>query len=78
VAHPVVPPPASRGGRPRRSDRSAWNWLLLVPLVVTLIPPLYNRTTPRLIGVPFFYWYQLVIISVGVVCTYLVYRRTRS
>jgi Protein of unknown function (DUF3311) len=58
----------------RRTDRSPWNWLLLVPLLVTLYPPLYNRRTPELLGLPFFYWYQLAIISVGVLCTYLVYR----
>ena len=59
---------------PVRSDRKPINWLLLVPLVVVLIPPLYNRTSPELIGIPFFYWYQLSVISVGVLCTYLVYR----
>ncbi len=73
------PPPAPLRGRPpKRSDRSPWNWLLLVPLLVTLYPPLYNRRTPSFIGIPFFYWYQLAIISVGVTCTLVVYRRTRS
>lgn len=61
-----------------RTDRSPWNWLLLVPLVVTLYPPLYNRQKPELGGIPFFYWYQLAIISVGVLCTYVVYRKTRG
>ncbi len=67
---PVAPPP--------RTDRSPWNWLLLVPLLVTLYPPIYNRRTPELFGIPFFYWYQLVIISVGVSCTLWVYLRTRG
>ncbi|MEK6252781.1 MAG: DUF3311 domain-containing protein, partial [Actinomycetota bacterium] len=42
-------------------DRSgrAWYWLLLVPLVGLLIPPIYNHAEPELIGLPFFYWYQL-------------------
>jgi hypothetical protein len=72
---PHVPAPSAGAERPPvRSDRKPVNWLLLVPLVVVLIPPLYNRTSPELIGIPFFYWYQLAVISVGVLCTYLVYR----
>ena len=64
-------------GPPPRSDRHPLNWLLLLPLLVTLIPPLYNRLQPELFGIPFFYWYQLAIISVGVICTLVVYRNTR-
>jgi hypothetical protein len=56
----------------------AWYWLLLVPLVGTLIPPIYNSDDPRLIGIPFFYWYQMVWIPISVTCTILVYRRTRG
>ena len=63
--------------RPARSDRSPLNWLLLLPLVVTLYPPLYNRQDPELFGIPFFYWYQLAVISVGVVSTLIVYRVSR-
>ncbi len=78
VAVDNIPPPAESGRRPRRSDSSGWNWLLLLPLLVTLYPPLYNRRDPELAGIPFFYWYQLAVISVGVACTYVVYRRTRG
>ena len=71
-------PPRPRADRPpRRSDKSPWNWLLFLPLLVTLYPPLYNRATPELAGIPFFYWYQLAVISVGVACTYAVYRVSR-
>ena len=63
---------------PPRTDRSPWNWLLLVPLLAVLYPPLYNRVTPELFGIPFFYWYQLAAVSIGVSCTYAVYRRTRG
>ena len=62
---------------PRRSDRSPWNWLLLVPIVVPLIVPLYNRVEPRLLGWPVFYWLQLVFVVLGVATTSLVYRMTR-
>ncbi|HEY4625279.1 MAG TPA: DUF3311 domain-containing protein [Blastococcus sp.] len=62
---------------PRRSDRSPWNWLLLVPIVVPLIVPLYNAVEPTLFGWPRFYWLQLVFVALGVATTALVYRMTR-
>jgi hypothetical protein len=56
--------PRTRDVAPARSDRSPWNWLLLVAVVVPLLVPLYNRVEPTLFGWPFFYWM-------------LVYRATR-
>ena len=47
---------------PHRSDRSPWNWLLLIPIVVPLIVPFYNRVEPTLFGWPFFYWMQLLFV----------------
>jgi hypothetical protein len=67
-----------RPGPPPRSDKHPLNWLLLLPLLATLIPPLYNRTEPRLFDIPFFYWYQLAAISIGVICTLIVYRNSRG
>ena len=69
-----VPPPDVA---PRRSDRSPWNWLLLVPIVVPLIVPLYNQVEPTLFGWPRFYWLQLAFVGLGVATTVLVYRMTR-
>ena len=60
-----------------RSDRSPWNWLLIVPIVLPLITPLYNFDSPRLWGFPAFYWLQLAFIFVGVATTSIVYRMTR-
>jgi Protein of unknown function (DUF3311) len=72
---------AERSGRatirPHDVNRR-WYLLLLVPLVGTLIPPIYNNQDPQLFGIPFFYWYQMVWIAVSVVCTVVVYRRTRG
>jgi uncharacterized protein DUF3311 len=68
-------PPA--GTAPRRSDRSPWNWLLVVPIVVPLLVPLYNKVDPTLFGWPLFYWLQLVFVGVGVLTTSIVYRMTR-
>lgn len=66
------------GGDPRGGRSRVWYWLLLVPLLGTLIPPLYNREDPALFGLPFFYWYQLVWVPIGVLVTVIVYRRTRG
>ena len=68
-------PPA--GVTPRRSDRSPWNWLLVVPIVVPLLVPLYNKVDPTLFGWPLFYWLQLAFVALGVVTTSIVYRMTR-
>ena len=76
----LAPDPADRTGAapPARSDRHPLNWLLLLPLMATLYPPLYNRVEPDLLGIPFFYWYQLAAISIGVTCTLIVYLRSRG
>lgn len=59
---------------PRRSDRSPWNWLLLVPIAVPLLVPFYNTQEPTLFGWPFFYWFQLSLVGLGVLVTTLVFR----
>ena len=56
----------------------AWYWLLLVPLVGLLVPPIYNHADPELFGLPFFYWYQLAWVPISVAVTALVYRKTRE
>jgi uncharacterized membrane protein len=62
---------------PQRSDRSPWNWLLVVPIAVPLFVPLFNRVEPTLFGWPFFYWFQLLLVGLGVLTTSIVYRMTR-
>ena len=62
----------------RRSDHSSWNWLLLIPIVLPLVTPIYNRELPRLFGFPAFYWLQLLFIFVGVATTTVVYQMTRK
>ena len=64
--------------RAERSDHSPWNWLLVLPLLATLFPPLYNTMDPHLFDIPFFYWYQLAAIGVSVLVTLVVYIKTRS
>jgi hypothetical protein len=62
------------GERPARG----WYWLLAVPLVGLLIPPIYNSADPTLIGIPFFYWYQLLWVPISVAITGLVYAKTKG
>lgn len=54
-----------------------WNLLLLLPLLM-LITPLFNKDRPQLFGLPFFYWYQLAFVLVGVACVAIVYAATRT
>lgn len=32
--------------------------LLVIPTIVLLIVPMYNRVDPEFLGLPFFYWFQ--------------------
>ena len=61
----------------RAKDHSPWNWLLFIPIVVPLIPVLFNDGSPRIFGFPRFYWLQLAWILLGVSTTTLVYRLTK-
>ncbi|GAB2907650.1 hypothetical protein GCM10027047_02360 [Rhodococcus aerolatus] len=56
---------------------SAWNLLLLVPLLM-LVTSFFNSDGPRLFGLPFFYWYQFLWVPVGVVSVGIVYVMTRD
>jgi hypothetical protein len=59
--------------RKERRGRSWWYLLLLVQFVAILWPPFYNREEPVWIGIPFFYWYQLLWVIIGAVLTAIVY-----
>ncbi|GAA0470731.1 DUF3311 domain-containing protein [Streptomyces stramineus] len=51
---------------------------LAVPFVAMLWVDSYARLTPEFIGIPFFYWYQMlwVLLSTGLtVVAYLIVRR---
>jgi len=54
-----------------------WQWLLLLPFVGLLYPPLYATRSPELFGFPFFYWYQLAWVPAAALVTWFVYRRSR-
>ncbi len=62
---------------PRRSDHSPWNYLLLIPIVLPLFTFLYNSETPRLFGIPFFFWFQMLLAPLAVVASVSVFYLTR-
>jgi hypothetical protein len=63
--------PASQ---PSRLKRTVWHVILFVPVFTAICVPLFNRMEPSIAGVPFFYWFQLVLIVVAAVVTALAYR----
>ncbi len=58
------------------TTRRRWPWWLLFVAVsmLALWVPLYNHIEPRLFGIPFFYWFQTVLIVVTALLTALAYR----
>ena len=59
-----------------RSERGSRRWLLLlllVPFIVLLWPPFYNFDQPEFIGLPFFYWFQLLWIIITAILTAALY-----
>jgi hypothetical protein len=56
--------------------RGGWSWwylLFVIQFAVALWPPLYNKAEPSLLGMPFFYWFQLAWVIVSAVFTAVVY-----
>jgi Protein of unknown function (DUF3311) len=53
------------GGKKKRSRFRPIHLLLLIPYIAVLWVPFYNRITPTLAGIPFFYWYQMLWIVLG-------------
>jgi hypothetical protein len=49
----------------------------LLPIVVPLVPALYNHIEPRLLGLPFFYWGQLAFAFLASSVIAFVHRRVR-
>jgi uncharacterized protein DUF3311 len=75
VPHSQEPSPdlltSARPGR--QSDHSPWNWLLLIPIVLPLLVPIYNRWTPKLFGFPFFFWFQIMFTLLAAAVTAFVF-----
>jgi FtsH-binding integral membrane protein len=62
---------------PRKHGQWSWWYLLfVVQFVGVLWVPVYNRAEPSLMGVPFFYWYQMLWVIISAVFTAIVYLAT--
>ena len=55
-------------------SRKRWYWLLVIPAVVPLLVPLYDRVDPTVYGFPFYYWGQLLVYPI----VYAIYPRLWS
>ena len=59
--------------------RTARLWIIVgillgIGIVVPLLVPIYDSSTPTLIGFPFYFWFQFALIPVVSVLTYLAFR----
>jgi hypothetical protein len=68
---------------PTPPRRSPFAWavaavLLLIAVAATLIVPIYARITPKLGAFPFFYWYQLILVPVIAILSWLSYLCVRT
>jgi hypothetical protein len=67
--------PASTTTAKQDSSRHRFAWLLIIPFIAMVIPPLFNFREPTISGVPFFYWYLLLWIPLTSFLTWVAYRR---
>ena len=65
-------------GAQKKEKASWWYLLFVVQYAVVLWPPLYNKADPAVLGIPFFYWFQLAWVLVSAVITAVVYFATRK
>ncbi len=64
---------------PPRSERWSWWYLLFVlQFVIVLWVPLFNKASPALLGLPFFYWFQLLCVLFAAVFNAMIYLATRE
>lgn len=62
------------------ANKKSWTtWLLLLlPYLALCFPQLYARTTPALLGFPFFYWYQFAWVVLTSLILGVVYRGVKE
>jgi|HubBroStandDraft_4_1064222.scaffolds.fasta_scaffold806279_2 hypothetical protein len=68
--------PPSMDNKKRKPGGNWWYLLLLVQFVGTLWIPFYNSVEPMWAGIPFFYWYQMLMVFIGAGITAIVYFAT--
>ena len=52
--------------------------LLLIPCLLAIAVPLYDRDEPRLFGFPFLYWYLFALVPVSALFIYAAFRIDRA
>jgi Protein of unknown function (DUF3311) len=63
----------------RHVKNGGWSWwylLFVVQIAAVVWPAFYNKAEPSWVGIPFFYWYQLLWVIIGAVFTAIVYFAT--
>jgi len=66
-----------KGSPANGRSKRLWYSLLALPIVATMFPQLYAAGGPDLLGMPFFYWYQLAWSVLAGIVTGIVYYATR-
>ena len=56
-----------------RQPHFRWHYALLLPPLLLLWVPFYNRMDPSLFGLPFFYWYQMAWVLGTALLTFIVF-----
>ena len=56
----------------KRRGHHWWSALLILPVVAALDVPFYAHRNPQLDAIPFFIWYQFVLVAFGSIVTGLV------
>jgi hypothetical protein len=62
-------------GQGRRTAWSPWYVLFILQLFAVLWVPYFNRVEPTWLGIPFFYWYQLLWVVISAILTVVIYFR---
>ena len=56
------------------AKRAVWYVILFIPFFVAIWVPLFNRIEPSIYGIPFFYWFQFILIVVAAAVTGAAYK----
>ncbi|WP_344563360.1 DUF3311 domain-containing protein [Streptomyces axinellae] len=73
-----APPPTTGRKRPVVTPaRTVAGLCLLAPFLGILWVDSYARVEPTLIGIPFFYWYQMLWVLISALLTLVAYRIVR-
>ncbi|HEY1991408.1 MAG TPA: DUF3311 domain-containing protein [Gammaproteobacteria bacterium] len=59
---------------PSKLKRTVWYVILFIPFFVAIWVSLFNRIEPSFYGIPFFYWFQFILIVVAAAVTGLAYK----